>query len=121
MKIIINEKDMHNIKDNYRLKELLKYFIDIFNDSWGENRDYKVTGGYIVLIEDTKDLSMLNDMYIDIKEDIAELVYYVKEDNAQEFYVALFIMNDDFNIVVAIPNKFTNGNIINQVTDNIEN
>lgn len=117
MKEIINASQVDGIVTQPMLNENLKHYMTILDQEWGEEREHKVCGGYAVIIESPVDYEELEKMYIDITEDIAEVVYHITEETGEEYYLVLFILNPDFHIICIIPDEYAHRNISSQVTD----
>ncbi len=117
MKEIVNASQVDELVVQPLLNENLTHYMNILDQEWGEDREYEVFGGYAVIIESPIDFDTLEKMYLDVTTDVAEVVHHITEENGEENYLCLFMMNDDFNMLCVIPKEMAHRNIIDQVTD----
>lgn len=71
--------------------------IAILDDAYGANRDYFRTGGYALLIDDIADVSALQAI-IDFESIPCEWIIRLRN-----YLCALYLLGDDFSIVVCMP------------------
>ena len=92
---------IEELKQKYS-KEMLKVaeeIITLLDDNYGVNRDVdKELGGYITLLESEEDV-------VDIKANIIkglieEYTDLIKGDDGIDYYSSLFLLSDDYSIVV---------------------
>ena len=69
----------------------------VLEDSYGVNRDYLRTGGYSLLAQTKEDVEEIRKT-IDFEEHPCEWA-----DRIGEYLSALYLMNDDYSIVVFMP------------------
>lgn len=118
MKKTINSKNVEQLKLPPKIKTTLKAYMTIMDNEWGENRNYNLEGGYAIQIESPLDYEELEKIYIDVRTDIAEFVDVIIEETGEEHLICLFIMNEDFNIVLVIPKEYAHENLLSQIRTN---
>lgn len=77
--------------------ENIKETLDLLDCMYGSERNEKDLGGYIIVLEDSKDIKWLKEeAYLDIYNDYPELM-----DRLSDKWVrVVFLLNSDFSIVV---------------------
>ena len=73
--------------------------IRLLNDNYGTNRDVdKGLGGYIALLESKEDVAEIKAS--SIKGLFPEYTDIIKSDEGIDYYSSLFLLSDDYSIVV---------------------
>jgi len=73
--------------------------IKILNQSYGEERNYFMTGGYVIVAENENDLLPLQEI-VDYERRPCEFVFRVGN---TAYLSVLYLLGDDFGIVVFLP------------------
>ncbi|WP_252231238.1 hypothetical protein [Clostridium sp. ZBS15] len=101
MKKLYKVVQLEELKEKYS-KEMLKEteeIIVLLDENYGANRDVdKDLGGYIALLESKKDVSEIKDN--SIKGLLPEYTDIIKCDDGIDYYSSLFLLSDDYSIVV---------------------
>ena len=72
----------------------------VLDAEYGENRDYFQEGGYSLIVETTDDLTEVKAI-VDYERHPAEWV--VRESRGCGYLCCLFVMNNDFSIMLYLP------------------
>ncbi len=102
MMIKLYKKDqLEEIKEKY-LKEILhesEEIISLLDENYGVNRDVdKDLGGHIVILESKEDVAEIKANTI--KGLLPEYTDIIKSDDGIDYYSSLFLLSDDYSIVV---------------------
>ena len=92
----------------------LVHYVAILDGEYGEDRDYFVHGGYCVIAETEDDVETVKEI-IDYDTQLLEFATYSGEN--KEYVNALFLLGDDFGIVLFIPSGIAPRKIITRITD----
>ena len=92
----------------------LVHYVTILDGEYGEDRDYFVQGGYCVVAETEDDVEKVRKI-IDYDTQLLEFATYSGEN--KEYVNALYLLGDDFGIVLFIPSIIAPGKILSQITD----
>ncbi len=85
----------------------------ILDEEYGDDRDCENIGGYSILVEAEEDLEALK-QYIDYDKHPPEWVTRISYTNILS---SLFIMNDDFSIIVYMPQEIAPQKLLNELED----
>ena len=93
-------KEMRSLRNKFSLEVLGQLFVctAILDDSYGEDRDYLQSGGYSLIAETADDLASIREI-IDFDTHPCEWADRLDE----EYLSALYLLNDEFSIVVFMP------------------
>ncbi|MBZ9692373.1 hypothetical protein [Clostridium sp. M14] len=95
------KEQLEELKVKYP-KEMLKEvegIIVLLDENYGANRDVdKDLGGYIVLLESKEDVAEIKAN--SIKGLLPEYIDIIKSDDGVDYYSSLFLLSDDYSIVV---------------------
>lgn len=98
---LYKKKQLEELKQKYS-KEVLKEaeeIITLLNDNYGANRDVdKDLGGYVALLKSKEDVEEIKAN--SIKGLLPEYTDIIKSDDGIDYYSSLFILSDDYSIVV---------------------
>lgn len=83
----------------YVIRELLRCTITL-DSEYGANRDYLKYGGYTLIAETTEDVQTIKNT-IDYDSHPLEWAEAIGENG--EYISALYLLNDDFSIVILLP------------------
>lgn len=92
----------------------LVHFISILDSEYGEDRDYFTQGGYCILAETEDDVEKVREV-IDYQTHLFEFARYIGKE--QEFVSILYLLGDDFGIIIFMPSVATPGVIATQIHD----
>ena len=76
---------------------------EILDKEYGENRDYIQSGGYTIFCETKDDIEKVREI-IDFERHPCEWADVLYSDN-EIFVSALYLLNDDYSLVVIMPAK----------------
>ena len=89
-------------------KELLRCTA-ILDQEYGEDRNYHQTGGYSVIVETREDVS-------GIMPTLSHFPEWV--DRYDSYAAALYLLNDDFSVVLFVPLAIAPKTILNELEEN---
>ncbi|MCE5220602.1 MAG: hypothetical protein LLF98_04850 [Clostridium sp.] len=82
-------------------KEMLKEaeeIIRLLDENYSENRELEDMGGYIAILESKEDVAEIK--VNSIKGLLPEYTDIIKSDDGIDYYSSLFLLSDDYSIVV---------------------
>lgn len=82
--------------------------LSILDDAYGANRDYSKQGGFVVIAEDYDDMLSVKEL-VDYENQPYEWI-----DKISDYIIALYLLADDFGIVVAMPAKIAPNTILQE-------
>lgn len=85
----------------------------VLDAEYGEDRNYLESGGYTIVAEDSEDIPMLKKI---IDYDVLHCEWATRIGNTG-FASALFILNNDFSIMIYLPIAIAPQSIINELED----
>lgn len=98
---LYKKEQLEELKEKYS-KEILKEaeeIITLLDNNYGANRDVdKDLGGYIALLESKEDVAEIKAN--SIKGLFLEYTDIIKSDDGIDYYSSLFLLSDDYSIVV---------------------
>ena len=94
-------------------RELLRCTMALDRE-YGEDRDYHQTGGYSVIVETDEDVSSIKPM-LNIDAHFPEWV-----DKVDRYAAALYLLNDDFSVVLFVPLAIAPKTILNELEENAQ-
>lgn len=98
---VYKEEQLEKLKEKFP-KEMIKEaeeIITLLDDNYGANRDVnKDLGGFIALLESKEDVAEIKDS--SIKGLLPEYTDIIKSDDGIDYYSSLFLLSDDYSIVV---------------------
>ena len=86
----------------------------ILDAEYGEDRNYLLTGGYSLIAETADDLCRVKAV-IDYDTHICEWVTVIGKDTG--YLSALFVLNDDFSIMLYLPRAIASASILNELEE----
>lgn len=98
---LYKKEQLEVIKAKYSNEMLNKAekIITLLDDNYGANRDVdKDLGGYIALLESKEDVEEIKAN--SIKGLLPEYIDIIKSDDGIDYYSSLFLLSDDYSIVV---------------------
>ena len=107
-------REMRNLRNKFPLEVLGQLFVCtvILDDAYGEDRNYLQSGGYSLIAETADDLSGIRAI-IDLDEHPCEWVDCLDGD----YLSALYLLNDDFSVVVFMPIAIAPPTLLNELED----
>ncbi|AQR98215.1 hypothetical protein [Clostridium saccharoperbutylacetonicum] len=97
---LYKKEQMEGMKQNYP-KEMIKEIEEIIialDDNYGVNREIEDIGGYITVLESKEDVAEIKAN--SIKGLLPEYTDIIKSDDGIDYYSSLFLLSDDYSIVV---------------------
>ena len=97
---LYKKEQLVKLKEKYS-KEMLKEaeeIIRLLDENYSENRQLEDMGGYIALLESKEDVAEIKAN--SIKGLLSEYTDIIKSDDGIDYYSSLFILSDDYSIVV---------------------
>ncbi|OOM77343.1 hypothetical protein [Clostridium sp. BL-8] len=88
------DSELEHLADKYGLPNGRLYI----DENYSENRELKDMGGYIALLESKEDVAEIKANTI--KGLLPEYTDIIKGDNGIDYYSSLFLLSDDYSIVV---------------------
>ena len=88
--------------------------IAILDAEYGEDRNYLLTGGYSLIVETADDLPRLK-ASVDYEARLCEWATKIGRDTG--YISALYMINDDFSIMVYMPQSIAPDIILNELED----
>lgn len=93
------------------LYQAVVHDLDLLDSAYGADRDYFTLGGYSIVIDSESDLKEVKSI-IDFETHFPEEVLLFSSCN---YLAALFVMNDDFSIIVWLPVSLAPKNFLDEV------
>lgn len=106
MKKLYKLEQLESIKEGYtkEVMESIEEIIIKMNENYGVTRDIdKDLGGYVVILESKEDVSEIKANTI--KGLLPEYTDIIKSDDCIDYYSSLFILSNDYSIVVFSTNE----------------
>lgn len=86
----------------------------VLDIEYGAERNYLQSGGYTLILEEEKDLAELRKT---INYDTHPCEWATRIGEAGEYISALYLLNDDFSVVVLLPSAIAPDAILNDLED----
>ncbi len=106
--------ELANVKDMDRVRHLptevqegILEALQVLDEDYGVDRDYKIQGGFIAIVESLEDFRLFTEFNLDFAKDeiITEYQDVVADDM---FTMFLLLIGDNYQIVVVTPKEFSN-------------
>lgn len=97
---LYKKEQLETLKTKYS-KEILKEaekIIMLLDENYSESREIEDMGGYIALLESKEDVAEIKTN--SIKGLLPEYTDIIKSDDGIDYYSSLFLLSDDYSIVV---------------------
>jgi len=94
-------------------KEVLRS-VSVLDAEYGAERNYLESGGYTLILEEANDLAELRRI---IDYDTHPCEWATRIGEAGEFVSALYLLNDDFSVVVFLPTAIAPDTILNDLEE----
>lgn len=108
------ELSTHCINFSEILLGKISSYVEILDDEYGYDRNYLESGGYVMVLETIEDILSVDNI-IDFKDRVCELVEIVDDD----YLSALYLLGDDYAIVVIMPLDIVPEYIFNQMEEDL--
>lgn len=108
------ELSTHNLNISETVLDKIFSYVEILDDEYGYDRNYFESGGYVMVLETIEDV-LSADNIIDFKDRVCELVEIVDDD----YLSALYLLGDDYAIVVIMPLDIVPEYIFNQMKEDL--
>ncbi|MBR5157293.1 MAG: hypothetical protein IKW59_05960 [Clostridia bacterium] len=102
----LNELNTIDLSISECVIEKLAECISILDDAYGGDRDYLKQGGYVVVAENYDDVLLIKDL-VDYENYRCEWL-----DKVSDYIIAMYLLGDDFTIVVAMPARVAPNTIL---------
>ena len=96
--------------------ELLRY-TRITEKIFGKECDYFEIGGFVVVADDVKDMDTVKEKFINYEEHLCEWANRLKGSN---FVSALYLLNNEFTILLILPISLAHESILAEIENEIE-
>lgn len=100
-------------KFHKRALQEIDYGLMILDETYGNQRDWEREGGYSILIDSAEDVEAIKS-YVDFDKHTPEWVTSI---SYTKIISALFIMNNDFSIMVYMPQEIAPQSLLNELED----
>ncbi len=104
---------IHSKLPECAIKELCRCTLTL-DTEYGAERNYLESGGYTLILEEAKDLAELRRI---IDYDTHPCEWATRIGEAGEFVSALYLLNDDFSVVVFLPTAIAPDTILNDLEE----
>ena len=110
-----HKKDVYSCGSTFPRRALTEVFIglSILDETYGFLRDWETEGGYSILAETAEDVTAIK-QYVDYDKHPPEWVTSI---SYTKIISALFIMNNDFSIMVYMPQEVAPQSLLNELED----
>ena len=92
----------------------LKGYIDVLDREYGSERDYLDCGGYAMLAQTMEDMLMVKDV---VDYDVHPCEWATRLWKGTGYVSALYLMNNEFSILVFMPEVFAPTDVLEEMTD----
>ena len=99
---------------HYRIMEELKSYIDVLDLEYGSDRDYLECGGYALLAQIVDDMLAIKDA---VDYDVHPCEWATRLGNGTGYVSALYLMNNEFSILVFMPECLAPDDVISEFID----
>ena len=100
-------------KFNKRALQEIDYGLMILDETYGYDRNWEESGGYSILAESPEDVASIK-AYIDFDKHPPEWVTTISYTGITS---SLFVLNDDFSIIVYMPKKILPPSLLAELED----
>ena len=110
-----HKKDVYSCGCKFHRRALQEIYtgLMILDEEYGYDRDWENVGGYSMLAETAEDVAAIKS-YIDLDKHQPEWVTSI---SFTKIISALFIMNNDFSIMVYMPQSIAPQSLLNELED----
>ena len=110
-----HKKDVYSCgcKFHKRAQQEIDYGLMILDETYGYDRDWENVGGYSILAENKEDVEAIK-AYVDFSKHPPEWVTSI---SYTKIISALFIMNNDFSIMVYVPQEIAPQILLDELED----
>ena len=110
-----HKKDVYSCGCNFHKRALQEVYtgLMILDEEYGYDRDWETCGGYSMLAENAEDIGAIK-TYVDFDKHPPEWVTSI---SYTKILSALFIMNNEFSIMVYMPQEIAPQILLNELED----
>lgn len=110
-----HKKDVYSCGCNFHKRALQEVYtgLMILDETYGYDRDWENVGGYSILAETAEDVAAIK-AFVDFDKHSPEWVTSI---SYTKIISALFIMNDDFSIMVYMPQEIAPQSLLSELED----
>lgn len=102
---LANLEDLEKVEHlPQELREVIVDDLAIFSAEYGSERDYKVEGGYIAIIESVEDYLVFREHNLDFANEEIITEY---EDEFEGYVANLILIGDNYNLVIVTPKELS--------------
>ncbi len=102
---LANLKDLEKVEHlPQELREVIADDLTIFSAEYGSERNYKVEGGYVAIIEKVEDYLAFREHNLDFAKDDVIKEY---TDEFGAYTACLILLGDDYNLVIVAPKELS--------------
>ena len=102
---LANLEDLEKVEHlPQELREVLADDLAIFSAEYGSERNYKVEGGYIAIIEKVEDYLAFREHNLDFANEEIITEY---EDEFEGYVASLILVGDNYNLVLVAPKELS--------------
>lgn len=120
MRKIITQNDLQQAYDlPQEVQETIAYIVKMLDINYGTERDSDSDGGYVVLLENTDDMALLEEeLGIDLESDATpEYVETIPTSTGKTFTNTLILFNNECGITILMPLEITPDNLKEYIVD----
>lgn len=110
-----HKKDVYSCGCKFHKRALTEVFVglQILDEEYGYDRDWENSGGYSILAETAEDVAAIK-QYIDYDEHAPEWVTSI---SYTKIISAVFILNNDYSIMVYMPQEVAPQSLLSELED----
>lgn len=110
-----HKKDVYSCGCHFQKRALQEVYtgLMILDETYGYDRDWEKVGGYSILAETAEDVAAIK-AFVDFDKHPPEWVTSI---SYTKIISALFIMNDDFSIMVYMPQEIAPQSLLSELED----
>ena len=105
--------ELANVKDMDRVRHLptevqegILEALQVLHEDYGVDRDYKIQGGFIAIVESLEDFRLFTEFNLDFAKE--EIIVEYRDVLANDtFTMSLLLIGDNYQIVVVTPKEFS--------------
>ena len=102
---LANLEDLEKVEHlPQELREVLADDLAIFSAEYGSERNYKVEGGYVTIIEKVEDYLIFREHNLNFADEEIITEY---EDEFEGYVASLILVGDNYNLVVVAPKELS--------------
>ena len=116
---LLNVKDMDKVKHlPTEVQEGVLEALQVLDEDYGVDRDYKSKGGFVAVIEALEDFEMFMEFNLDFAKE-SVIVEYQDVLANNRFTMSLLLIGDNYQIVIVTPIEFSDFEKVKEMLNNI--